>query len=70
LSGNSSKDSIAAGVKKNNTKNEGITLKDNDTPLGFLPQTGTIPEVAFYVVGALLIVVALAMVVVAVRKRN
>lgn len=70
LSGDISKDSIAAGVKENSTKNEGITLKDNDTPLGFLPQTGTIPEVAFYVVGALLIVVALAMVVVAVRKRK
>ncbi len=70
LSGNSSNESIAADVKENNTKNKGITLKDNDTPLGFLPQTGTIPEVAFYVVGALLIVVALAMVVVAVRKRD
>lgn len=70
LSGNSSKGNVAADVKKNNTKTEGITLKDNDTPLGFLPQTGTIPEVAFYVVGALLIVVALAMVVVAVRKKD
>lgn len=70
LSGDDFVGDVTANDKKNKRESKGVTLFDSDTPLGFLPQTGTISEVVYYVVGALLIVVALAMVVVAVRKKK
>jgi LPXTG-motif cell wall-anchored protein len=47
-----------------------VLVSDEDTPLGLLPQTGTVSEVVFIVVGALFVVVAAVMVVVTVRKRK
>jgi fibro-slime domain-containing protein/LPXTG-motif cell wall-anchored protein len=47
-----------------------VSLLDEDTPLGLLPQTGTVSEVVFVVVGALFVVVASVMVVVTVRKKR
>ena len=49
---------------------KGFTLFDSNTPLGFLPKTGTVSEVVFYVVGTLFVFVAVVMVVVTIRKKR
>lgn len=69
LSGSTIIDGVAGDSKRNNDA-KGVTLEDDGVPLGILPRTGTMSEVVFYVVGALLIVVALVMVVVTVRKKR
>jgi fibro-slime domain-containing protein/LPXTG-motif cell wall-anchored protein len=68
LANGDGKGTIADDEDKQNE--DTVKIFDLEVPLGFLPKTGTISGIVFYMVGALLIIVGVAMIVVRTRSKK